>query len=240
MKLQQTFRLASMLALLLQGGAALAEDDATAACGPIYPPGQYGPYDYRTATKPQVGVVLGFHFNSEVEALRSGVKNVHEVGADLDYTLRALPNYARALVAMMKLGEREKTDQPRGAHYSVSCYFERALRFRPDDNIVRMLYADFLMRGKQAADAVAQLDYVASTADPENALTHYNLSLLYLDANQPEKAAAQALQAEALGKPIGAIRARLEAAGHPLAASDPASAPATPASASSASAAASR
>jgi len=238
MKLHIVPQIVIMLAALLQANAALAdEEDGSTGCGRLRSAGQYGPYDYRTATKAQVEVVLFNHFTSDVENLRRGVTTGKHPAGDMDYTLRALPNYARALVAMMRIAERENTDQPAGAQYTVACYFERALRFRPDDHIVRMLYASYLMKKNHPEDAIPQLDYVASTADPENALTHYNLSLLYLDAAQYDKAKEQALQAETLGKPIDAIRARLSTAGHPLAevpaASAAASAAELPASAAS-------
>ena len=54
-------------------------------------------------------------------------------GGDLDYTLRAFPNHHVALMAMAKLGEKQKTARPAGAKYGVECYFQRAVSFRGDD-----------------------------------------------------------------------------------------------------------
>ena len=101
-------------------------------CGPIE--NAYGPYDYRT-DRDKLPIVEGAHFTPEVEALVRGRTGL--VGGDIDYTLRAFPNHHRALVSMMKLGERMKAPQVPGAHYSVECYFDRALRFKPNDTACR-------------------------------------------------------------------------------------------------------
>jgi len=229
MTLPNALRLIPVLVLLLQAGNALADDEESSVtpCGPLHPYGQYGPYDFRNAGKDKTEVVVAHHFNADVEALRSGVKYKNDVGGDLDYTLRALPNHPRALVAMMRLGDRESTDQPRGAHYTVNCYFERALRFRPDDYIVRLIYAGYLINKKRVGEAVSQIDYVAATAPTDNPLTHYNLALLYLDAGQYTKSQEQGLKAEAQGKNIEQLRSRLAAV------APAASAPEAPASAAS-------
>src|SRR5438128_12469438 len=75
----------------------------------------YGPYDYRTATDQQKHLVeiTGAHFTTSVETLRSG--NTGTLGGELDYTLRVFPNHTRALMAMVRLGQRDKTIKPQGA-----------------------------------------------------------------------------------------------------------------------------
>jgi hypothetical protein len=47
----------------------------------------------------------------------------------------------RALMAMVRLGDKARTDKPAGASHSVECYLQRAARFRPDDGMVSMIYA---------------------------------------------------------------------------------------------------
>jgi hypothetical protein len=103
----------------------------------------YGPFDYRTDKK-QLPVVDHFHFRPQVENLVKGTTG--SVGADIDYTLRAFPNHHRALMAMVRLGDKARTDKPAGASHSVECYLQRAARFRADDGMVSMIYATYLAK----------------------------------------------------------------------------------------------
>lgn len=180
-------------------------------CGSLYSAGQYGPYDYHTADTANVSIVLGAHFTPEVEALIRGNTSATP-GGDIDYTLRALPNYPRALIAMMRLGEKEKTPQPRGSRYSIECWFDRAIRFRPDDVIVRMIYSTYLNKQGRRADAIKELD-TAATYAKDNAFTHYNLGLHYFDLKDYNQALAEAHKAIALGFQQTALRDKLQAIG---------------------------
>ena len=181
-----------------------------ASCGELYGPGQYGPYDYRT-DKDKLPIVLGAHFTPEVEALMRGTTSTRP-GGDIDYTLRAIPNNPRALLSMMRLGEREKTPQPSGSRYTVECWFDRALRFRPDDNVVRMLYVAFLTKNSRKPDALQQLEAVLKTAQ-DNPFTHYNAVFLYFDLNEYERALTQAHKAMELGLLRPELGEKLKAAG---------------------------
>ncbi|MEO6322302.1 MAG: ABC transporter permease [Polaromonas sp.] len=169
-----------------------------------------GPYDYRTDQQ-QLEIVYRHHFTPIVESIIRGATN-ETAGPDIDYTLRAAPNHARALLAMMRLGEKEKIQQPRGSRYTVECWFDRAIRFRPDDNVVRMIYATFLAKNGRAPLAVEQLDRVAATAG-DNAFTHYNAGLVYFDIKVYDKAVAQAHKAMALGLPRTELADQLKTAG---------------------------
>lgn len=196
-----------LLAHVLWGSPAVyAQSQAPSACGPLVSAGQYGPYDYRTDHK-WLPIVLGAHFTPEVEALIRGKTSAHP-GADIDYTLRAIPNHHRALMAMMRLGEKEKTPQPRGSRYSVECWFSRALQFRANDAIVRMIYSTFLHRQGRLPEANTQLDRATDDA-ADNAFTHYNIGLHYFDLGNYDKALIQAHQAMALGFPHTALREQL-------------------------------
>src|SRR4249919_1218189 len=90
----------------------------------------YGPYDYTNAydRANKIPIVEGAHFQPEVEALIRSPTVGTLMGA-LDYTLRAVPNHHRALAAVARYalggGSREK-------FYSAECYFDRAMRFKPD------------------------------------------------------------------------------------------------------------
>lgn len=179
-------------------------------CGPLYAESQYGPYDYRT-DRDKLPIVLGAHFTPEVEALIRG-KTSARPGGDIDYTLRAIPNNHRALIAMMRLGEKEKTPQPSGSRYSVQCWFERAITFRPDDAVVRMIYSSFLGKQGRLPEANAQLE-LATMHAKDNAFTHYNIGLHYFDLKNYDKALAQAHKAIALGFSQTALRDQLHQLG---------------------------
>ena len=175
-------------------GQVVSGEDST--CGPLRPPGQYGPYDFRK-DRDKISVVVDNHFQPMVEHLISGQTSMY-VGGDIDFTLRAIPNHPNALMSMMLLGEKEKTTAPRGSRYSVECWFERAIRFRPDDNVVRMIYTNFLTKKKRKPEAMQQLDIVLTTAK-DNALTYNNVGLLYFDLGEYQKALVQAHKAIELG-----------------------------------------
>ena len=186
----------------------------------------YGPYDYRSADQSQRFLVEQPHFSPNIEALLRG--NSGTLGGELDYTLRAFPNHPRALNAVMRYGEKMKSPQPSDLRWPVECYFERALRFRPDDQIARMLFAQFLTRNKRDAEAVYQLALVADKAG-DSAFTHNNLGLLYLDLQRHDEALTHAHRARALGLDRPELRQRLQSLGKW---SEPRPAEAVPAAAS--------
>ncbi len=197
----------SVLISSLGAMPALAQSGSE-ACGPLK--NAYGPFDYRT-DRAKLPIVLDHHFTPEVEALIRG-KTVLPPGPDIDYTLRAIPNNHRALMAMMRLGEKEKTPQPRGSRYSVECWFERAVLFRPDDSIVRMIYSSYLNSKGRNQEATNQLE-IATTYAKDNAFTHYNIGLHYFDQKNYNKALAQAHKAIELGFPNTTLREQLQSIG---------------------------
>lgn len=181
---------------------------STVECGSLV--NAYGPYDYRVY-KDSIEIlrVDQHHFTPLVEGL---IKPMFQhFAADFDYTLRASPNHHRALITMARWSERLKNPKPTGAGYTVDCYFDRAIRYAQDDLIVRMIYAGHLGRTGRKADALAQLDHVATKAD--NAFTHYNAGLGYFDVQEFDKALKQAHVAARLGMPRTELRERLKAQG---------------------------
>lgn len=154
------------------------------------------PEDYRRGGS-RLRMVEDNHFNVEVEQLIRG--KTGPVGSDLDFVLHFYPNHHRALVSVSRYGLRERSATPGNMAFSVDCYFIRAMRFKPDDHIVQMLFADYLGKTKRPGDAVAYLDAVAAGPEGSSPLTAYNLGLLYLDLGQHEKALAQAHKAMANG-----------------------------------------
>ena len=204
------FRLAGVLAALTLTYATTATAQPTVSgCGSLA--NSFGPHDYRTERGQPLRLVEGAHFTPVVEALISGHRGY--LGGDLDYTLRAFPNHHRALVSMMRYGERTKTPQPPNVRYPVECYFLRAVQFQPDDTTVRMLYATFLQKAGRGQVADEQLRLAEEYAK-DNAFTHYNIGLVYLDGKNYESALRQAHRAYALGFPRTELKERLQAAGH--------------------------
>jgi hypothetical protein len=199
-------QLACLLAVSSAGGPVLAQA-LPAECGSLAT--HYGPFDY-TVDRAKLPVVEAYHFTTTVEHLIRGVSG--SIGGELSYTLKAFPNHHRALVSASRYAERLKTDQPTGLEYSVTCFYLRALTFRPKDLVVRMLYAQYLVKGGQRAEALAQLEVVRA-AETDNPLTHYNLGLLYAEMGELELALAQAHKALALGVPGGELVRQLTAKG---------------------------
>ncbi len=140
-----------------------------------------------------------FHFTPGVESLtKPATTMANEMAGDVGYTLRAFPNHHRALLTMMRLGEKYKTDTPPAAGLSVECYFLRGVRFAPNDTVVRGLYARYLAKNNRADDAVRQLEAAATHAN-DNALTYYNIGLIYYELGRYDRALQAAHKARELG-----------------------------------------
>ena len=231
----------SVAAVLLLAATACVSawaQGAGAGCGSLE--NGYGPYDYRT-DHTKLPIVTGAHFTAPVEALIRG-STATLPGPDISYTLRAIPNHHRALISMMKLGEKEKTSKPSGSAYTVACWFTRAIAFRPDDAIVRMIYSGFLNSKGNINDANNQLESATASAR-DNGFTHYNIGLHYFDLKNYDKALVQAHKAIGLGFNHADLRNQLTTAGKwrepeatpastdPAAAGNPGEAPAAAATA---------
>ena len=209
--------------------AASASSWAQSGCGPLQ--NAFGPFDYRIEKGNSLHLVESAHFTAPVEALIKG--NAGYLGQDLDYTLRAFPNHHRALMSMMRYWEKTKSPQPSDLRYSIECYFQRALQFKPDDTTARLIYATLLGKQSRQAEAVQQVDTAEKYAK-DNAFTHYNVGLVYFDLKQYDKSLAQAHIASEMGFSQTGLRDQLQAIGKwkepsPKPTSDPAAPAAAPA-----------
>jgi Tfp pilus assembly protein PilF len=207
-------RLATLLAFACVAVSPIAHAQLGAGlCGNVGPqPNQFGPFDYRTMPRDQRYLVESAHFTPTVELLTKG--NTGSVGADLDYTLRAIPNHPRALLAMSRYATRLQNDRFPGSHYSSDCYFDRAMRMAPDDPMPHVLFAGYLRSKQKPADAKRELEQAeALRGNPASFDLDYNLGLLYFDLGEYDKAAVAAKRAYALGAPLPALRAKLKARG---------------------------
>lgn len=236
------FSRAPLMGLLLgvwlgaTGGPALAQG-LPAQCGALR--NHYGPYDYRVSRGETLDIVERAHFTPRVEALLRGETGT--LGQDISYTLHAFPNHHKALIAADQLGLKEKTDKPNGVRYVLECYFQRAVIYKPDDAVARMIYARFLFRRDRAAEAKAQLE-IAGSAAGVTPFTLYNIGMVLFEFKEYEQAARYARLAEQQGFPRDDLKKRLQeirqwpaepaaAASAPAPAETPASEAATAASA---------
>ncbi len=177
-------------------------------CGPLE--NHFGPFDYRTAKTADRSIVERFHFTPSVENLEGGQSGY--LGQDLNYTLRVFPNHPRALAAMARYAVRLKSMTLPHVAFPAECYFDRAIRFVPDDAQVRALYADFLIRFKRPKDARAQLE-AAERIKPTSPQILYNLALGWNAIGENDKALPLARRAYAGGIQFPGLRDRLVAAG---------------------------
>jgi tetratricopeptide (TPR) repeat protein len=194
------------LVTLVSSPAAHAGAGACPAYVRHSPGGDYTNADDREGLE----VVERFHFTAPVETLAHGVSG--SLGDDISYTLEHFPNHHKALAALAKLGLREKTVQPAGAKYTITCYFDRAIRFVPGDAKVRQVYGAYLLAGGQTEQALEQLEEAAKL-DPNNPTTNYNLGLMYIKKKDYARARAFARKAYALDFPLTGLKNKLIAAG---------------------------
>ena len=209
-----TFRRIALCAvgacISLGAGHASAQGNDS-ACLVFKAVGRLEPEDYRKASA-RLKVVEDYHFGPTVESLIRPMQVGMAIGSDLDYTLWGYPNHHRALVTLVRLGAREKTDQPRGTNFTIDCYFRRALRIASDDHIVRMIYASYLGSVNRQDDGLRQLNYVVESAE-DSPVTHYNAGLIYMELGALEQAVAQAKRAIELGYPRQELRNGLQKRG---------------------------
>lgn len=194
-----------MFALVLLHGAAVAATD----CPPFNNTITGGDYT-NPEHRQKLDVVERFHFTPQVERLEKGQSGY--LGDDIGYTLDHFANHHRALSALARLALREKTSRPKGAKYSIECYFDRAIRFRPDDAKVRAILGGYLLALNQEDAALTQLEE-AARLEPRNAMNQYNLGLAYMRKKNFDKARQAARLAYELGAPLPGLKNKLIAAG---------------------------
>lgn len=169
------------------------------------------PRDFRQTTAQSRAHVERRHFTPKVETLVGG-ESTSSIAADVGYTLRKFPNHHRALLTMMRLGERYKSDTPPGSEQSISCWFEHALAFTPSDTVVRGLYATYLHSTAQTGEAIRQLD-IAQRYAGDDPVSVYSIGAVYFDIGQHQLALEQALKARRLGDPRTGLEQALRKAG---------------------------
>ena len=190
----------------------------------------FGPFDYRIAAQGDKNLVEGAHFTEEVQR---GIKgNTGPLGGDLDYTLRVFPNHPRALNTLTTLAMRAPGTPIPGMRYPAECWFERAVRFQPDDGNAWAQFAGYLYSIGQGARAQPMLEKAAEL-EPDNPSINYNLGLAYAKQGKYDKALPYAHKAYQQNFPLPGLKQMLAKAGKwteppplaPAPAAEPASEP---------------
>lgn len=168
----------------------------------------YGPYDVRKRAEmpDKIHIVEHAHFTADVE---NGIKgNTSTLGGDLDYTLRAIPNHHRALATLAAVALRDHEIQIQGMRYPVECWFNRALRFAPDDPAVYASYGTYLFSLGQI-DRAGEMFKRGIAYEPDNITLNYNLGLVYFKQHDYDKARTYAKKAYAAGYPLPGLKNKL-------------------------------
>ena len=189
-----------------QAQSVYAED--VPGCGSLR--NAYGPYDYTNSQHYEhyLPIVETAHFNRNVESLKGPAYASGSLERDLDYTLRAFPNHHRALFAIMRYREKHPATTG-GRARSAECYLKRALRFKPDDGVVWMLYGIYNHRQKKYSEALDKYKN-AEKLLKNNSELYYNMGLLYLDLGDIPMARKYADRAYKTGYPLPALREKLK------------------------------
>lgn len=195
-----------------------AEEQYDGDCRPLWIPNKYGPFEYRTASPEDRALVDDAHFSQEYDAYLKGQKKSSRImnelppAAGFGYTLWAFPNQPRALAAMEDLGIRHKTEKPPGAMLRVHCWFQRAVRFAPDDELVRAIYGYYYSRRGKPAEARAQLEKATSVGSSNSSVYVYS-AFAYIEIKDYEKAQEAAKTAYQLGYSLPGLRNRMKREG---------------------------
>jgi tetratricopeptide (TPR) repeat protein len=194
------------LAQTSSGTDSIADD-----CGDVFDR-RDGVFDYTDpadwAVHGRIPIVLQYHFTPDVEALRKG--NTGDLLADIEFTLRAIPNHHRAIMAVVRY---EATRGIPPGRRSVQCWFNRALTWRPNDGMVWLLYGNYQAKGQQWEAALESYGR-AKALLPDNVEVDYNLGLLYVKRGAYDKAVEHARNAYSKGYPLQGLRRQLAQKGY--------------------------
>lgn len=184
-------------------------------CGPLERQAGYGPYDYtdRVHFRERLPIVEAFHFTQSVEALGKGPAGA-PAGGDLSYTLMAFPNHHRALYAMIRLSAKENNLKPYGSAHTIDCWLDRAVRWRPEDGMTRMIVGNYFSspKVKRYKEAIPHYE-IAEKLLKNNPNLLYNIGLLYFNLKDYDKARDYAKKAYAGGFGLPGLRDMLVRAG---------------------------
>jgi len=203
-----------VLFLLLHAGGCIAVED----CGDVF---RVDPWDYTDPKNhsKEIGGTLGerikkveqVHFTKDVENLIRG-NTSSELLADLSYTLVKFPNHHRALLSLIKYdlkhqGDLTKLRFKREFTQSVTCYFKRAIEFKPNDPQIYHLYGIYFYKNMKYQQAIVQFKRADINLDsPE---LDYNIGLTYFAMEDFENSKIYADKAYTNQFPLPGLRNKL-------------------------------
>ena len=199
-------------------------------CGELKNFGDIGPWDYAdpSSSVPTGADPMGrrlrvenVHFSPDIRDLNTKKLSIERLTAEIHYTLAVFPNHPLALYAVSRL-ERlaggklpNKTATIYMPRVTAECFFDRALRFRPDDKDVRIVYGIHLHLRKKFKEALEQYT-IAESKGADSSFFNYNLGLLYADMKNWEKAVEYGQKAYKSGADLPGLRQKLEKAGYKI------------------------
>lgn len=177
----------------------------------------FGPFDYnqRFSFQRQLRLVEGAHFTNDVKNLIKGRRGT--LAGDIDYTLRAWPNHHEALQAITRyqyIHENLPSKEHKyGTVSPVECYFQRAINFSPNDEVVIILYSIYLHKRNEYQKAREYYEKGLAIS-PDNRSIHYNYGLLLANMKKYDEAVTHAKKAYDAGYPLDGLKNILIKAGH--------------------------
>ncbi|MDD3352555.1 hypothetical protein [Zoogloea sp.] len=211
---------AALLLISLSVGTAQADEFT---CGSLE--NGVGPFDYNdpaihvpNGENPmgQLKRVENVHFHAGMQYLNIRNYSPERIRSEFAYTLRAFPNHRLALNAFSRLEQFYSKQLPgAGKALTADCFFDRAIRFRPEDKGVRFVHAMHLHRQGKLKDALTEYE-LAEKLGEESANFHYNYGLLLADMKKWDQARTQAEIAYSRGIPLPGLADKLQRNGHPV------------------------
>lgn len=213
-----SFVVASTAMFILAAQDAHAQNQEVPGCGRLGL--NYVGYamDYYKSKPSERQLVEGAHFKDEHAALSIGKTTINNksaqgpVAGGLDYVLRVWPNHPGALADLVKYTRIKKSERPDGMMVA-SCYFKRAIVFVPEDGMVRLLYAIYLLEFGYAQEALEQAELAEKLIETPTTNHLYNLGLIYFELKRYDDARRLAAEVYGRGYELPGLRKKLERAG---------------------------
>ncbi|MBN9694942.1 MAG: tetratricopeptide repeat protein [Zoogloea sp.] len=190
-------------------------------CGPLE--NSLGPFDYNdpamrapTGENPmgQIKRVENVHFQPDMQFLNIRRFTPERLRGEFGYTLGAFPNHPLALNAISRLEMLySKQLPPAPKRVTANCFFDRAIRFRPEDRKVRFVYGVHLHQTGKLNDALKEYQLAESLGE-DSANFYYNYGLLLADLKNWELAQKYARKAYANGIALPGLANKLQRNGY--------------------------
>jgi hypothetical protein len=211
---------------ILSGPAFADEDDCGNFDSSDY--GGIGPWDYYhpssrvpTGEDPmgRIKRVENVHFQRQWEYVSPRVGS-YKIANEVIYTLLVFPNHPRALWTLSRLEKlrgplKNYASNPRVPKMTVECFFDRALRFRPNQSPIWMIYGMHLHSRGRLADA-REAYQTAKRLGEDSTQFHYNFGLLLVDTKELDLAEDSARVAYSRGYQQSGLKDQLAKLGRKI------------------------